>query len=324
MYYMNYKMLLLAHDVFYNYENRANHYDDFMAKKNPELWNKPDLSDEEVDNLFYFIIRWDRFFTGQKDLFKEAYRDNFEEIHYLNGITFYDLDLEEKMTKKYIRNIFNAFATCNRSGQYESTDASKLAHAMNPDLFIMWDSSIREGLFGLKDEKSAEKYIFEFLPFMKTELQELLASCMEGNNSSEREALGLLETITGNSVPKLIDQYNYMTYTMRTMFGSYLGNISDEEKELMSKPFSESIQYWKEKVPMRNHKYRKRTKRFVEVINELRRLGSITAKERREYNEMWRKHPEDRAYWFNEVTQLLKNTDNSLHTSLYVYSTYLN
>jgi len=303
---MNYQMLLLAHDAFYKFETRANHYDNFMAKKNPELWDSPSLPDGEVDNLFYFIIRWDRFFTGQKELFKEAYSDNFNEIQYLRGRTFYNIDLEDEKVQICIQNIFNAFATCNRSGQYESTDASKIAHAMNPDLFIMWDSSIREGLFGVKDEKSAEKYVFEFLPLMKTELKELLASCMKGNNLLEKKALDLLETITGNSIPKLLDQYNYMTYTMRIMFGSYLGNISDEEKEILSKPFNETISFWVSKVITRNHKDRKRTGQFIETINELRKLGVISAKERREYNGMWRKHPEDKDYWFNEVTQLLK------------------
>ena len=299
-------MLLLAHDAFYKFETRANHYDNFMANKNPELWDSPSLPDGEVDNLFDFIIRWDRFFTGQKELFKEAYSSNFNEIQYLSERTFFEIDLDDENVQKYIENIFNAFATCNRSRQYESTDASKLAHAMNPDLFIMWDSSIREGLFGVKDEKSADKYVFEFLPLMKTELQELLASCMKGNNLSERDAYGLLETICGNSVPKLIDQYNYMTYTMRTMFGAYLENISDEKKEIKSKPFTESISFWKNRVPTRNHKDRKRTRQFIETINEFRKLEVITVIERREYNEKWRKYPEDRDYWFIEVTQLLK------------------
>ncbi|MCW4048478.1 MAG: hypothetical protein NWE89_01945 [Candidatus Bathyarchaeota archaeon] len=305
---MNYQMVLLAHGAFYKYETRANHYDTFMANKNPELWASPDLADDEISNLFKFVRRWDRFFTGQQDLFQTTFSDNFKEIQFLSKGKFYDLDIENEDVQSCIQNIFNAFATCNRSGNYESTGASKLAHAMNPDVFVMWDSNIRGGYFGSKEEKSAERYAFEFLPLMKNKLHELLDTCTEESNLTEKESLDLLEKITGNSVPKLIDQFNYMTFTMPTMFKTYLGNISTEEKERISFPFGESIQYWRSKVSTRTHRDRKRTGKYVEMINELRRTGAITAKERKEYDRKWRINTDDRDYWFNEVAQLLKKS----------------
>ena len=96
-----------------------------------------------------------------------------------------------------------------------------------------------------------------------------------------------------------------MTYTMPTEHATYLGNITEEEKTYISKPFEEQLEFWKTKVTTRTHQDRKRTGQFVEMINELRTLGMITAKERRDYDNKWKKYPDDRNYWFNFVKQLL-------------------
>lgn len=303
---MNYQMLLLAHDAFYKFEPRANKYDNFMANKNPELWNVPNLPDKEVINLFKFIRSWDRFFTGQKHIFTKTFSEYFHEINNLEGKTFLEIDLSDKKVQTSMFNVFDNFAQCNETGNYESTAASKLAHAMNPELFIMWDTNIREGYLGAQEEKDANNYVYDFLPLMKVELNELLTYCIGDGNISRNEAYNLLEKITGNSVPKLIDQYNYMTFTMRTMFSTYISNISEEDRERMSAPFLDSIDYWKSRVTSRNHKDRKQNRQFTEMVSILRQRGKITTKEMREYNKRWKEFPEDRDYWFNYILNKLQ------------------
>lgn len=299
-------MLLFAHDAFYRYERRADDYDIFMAVKRPELWKERDLPDGEVSNLFRFVRHWDRFFTGKEYLFKEVYAENFDEIQRLSGKRFIEVNLEDRDVQDCMLKIFDGFATCNLTRQYEATAASKLTHAMNPDLFIMWDTKIRRAYLGSQEDKDSRDYVHNFLLLMKTELRELLYTCTSNSKISDTEAYELLEKITGNSVPKLIDQHNYMRYTMGPAFSAYISSLSEEDKENMKTPFSESIDYWKKRIPQRNHKERRKTREFNDMVNKLRELRVITAKELREYNNKWNNSPYDRDYLYENITQRLK------------------
>lgn len=141
--------------------------------------------------------------------------------------------------------MMNAFATINEAGRYESTDASKIAHVILPDLFVMWDRKIREGIMGDPNLFYAENYVMKFLPQMKLELHNLIESCA-ATNLNEMETIKTIEDICGgNTVTKLIDQYNYMTYTMSTEYKLYIDEIKkNAPKELWPQNLLESTEFW--------------------------------------------------------------------------------
>jgi len=222
---MKYQDLIIAHSAFDKYEKRAAAYDTFQRTKEKHLWNQPNVPMSEVNKLFKFIKRWDYHFRGEETLFQQAYSEVYEEINYLREKTFHEIDILERNNHVCIQNIINKFATINNAGRYESTDASKMAHAILPDLFVMWDRKIREGTIGDANSSYAENYVMIFLPYMKNELNQLIDSCRVGTEDTNK-VLSTLESIcNGDTIAKLLDEYNYMSYTMPTEFNLHKENF---------------------------------------------------------------------------------------------------
>lgn len=88
-----------------------------------------------------------------------------------------------------------------------STAAAKALHILNPEFFVPWDQRIREG-YGCW--KNGEGY-WNFLWRMRTELQEAVLTFRKdfpkGPNLAERLYGGK------KSLPKIIDEYNWETFT---------------------------------------------------------------------------------------------------------------
>jgi len=303
---MHYQMLLLAHGAFYKYERRAGYYDNFMKTKKDELWNTSKPPMKEINNLFKFIRRWDHHFRGDKELFLQAYENTFEEMKYLKEKNFIDMDILERNNHVAIQNVINAYSTCNHVARYESTDASKMAHALNPNVFIMWDRRIREGTIGDPNANRAENYAMNFLPRMKNELSDLIASCRDDDDLSDRECVDVLEGICGKKITKLIDQYNYMSYTMPTEYNLYVSEVKkNAPMEVWDKPLSESVEFWREQISKSKYTRSWMNKSFIYYLNELQKRGAITPKERREYFTRWRKASiEDKKWLFDEIERV--------------------
>ena len=140
---MKVQELLFAHGAFYQFERRAKFYDEYLRNRNNTQWLSPDLPMNEIDKLFKFIKRWDYHFRGSKNKFKFVYQNIYPLFVDLRDELFINIDLSSKDNEFKITTIFDAFAICNEEGRYESTDASKIIHTINPRLFIMWDRRIR-------------------------------------------------------------------------------------------------------------------------------------------------------------------------------------
>jgi|GEM_PF-1196950 len=294
---MRYQDLLLAHGAFYKYEKRAKFYDEYLRKKNGSKWLSPDLPDEEVNKLFEFIKRWDYHFRGDEKKFKEIYHKIHHNLMELKDESFYTIDLSLKKTMLSIKRIFDLIASCNYEGRYESTDASKIIHTINPKLFIMWDRNIRKGILGSENIQYADYYII-FLQKMKNELRELISSCRKNDNYGEEESLEIIEELCGGkTIAKLIDEYNYMTYTMPTEFSAYRRDIrSDILNKLLNQPLSKTLALWKKQLFSDRYSKQGQLRYFISLLDEAKKKGLISAKEWRGYRSKWDKNPKDRGY----------------------------
>ena len=294
---MRYQDLLLAHGAFYKHEKRAKFYDEYLRNKKEQKWVSPDLADEEIDKLFKFIIRWDYHFRGNENKFKETYREIYSNLMDLKDESFFTIDLTNQENVSNIKTAFNSMANCNYEGRHESTDASKIIHAINPNLFVMWDSNIRKGILGSANNQYANYYI-SFLKKMKNELQELIATCTEGCDYGEEESLNILEELSdGKTIAKLIDEYNYMTYTMPTEYSVYKKDIHpDISDKLLNLPLKQSIEIWEKQLYSDRYSKQGQLRHFISLLDEAKKGGLISAKEWRDYSSRWHKNPNDRDY----------------------------
>jgi len=294
---MRYENLLLAHGAFYKYENRAKFYDEYLRKKNDLKWLFPDLPDEEIDKLFEFIKRWDFHFRGNKNKFKEIYREIHPNLMELKDESFYMIDLSLQKNVSNIKTAFNSMANCNYEGRHESTDASKIIHTMNPQLFIMWDRSIRKGILGSENIQYADYYII-FLQKMKNQLRELISSCRKNSDYGEEESLEIIEELcSGKTIAKLIDEYNYMTYTMPTEFSTYKRDIHpDILDKLLNQPWNKTLDIWKKQLFSDRYSVQGQFRYFISLLDEAKKRRLISAEEWRDYSSRWDKNPNDRDY----------------------------
>lgn len=100
---------------------------------------------------------------------------------------------------------------CPGTGRYESTDASKILHTLLPNLIVMWDDKIRDGM---SVGKRGIDYANVFLPKVQEELEEAIRTCMDERNLTCIGAIAYIrEQCDGKTLAKLADEYNYMKYT---------------------------------------------------------------------------------------------------------------
>lgn len=195
--------------------------------KEVKNWKKwPESVDGvEIEKLLRFIPKWDMHFR-MKDPSK-VYRVFQEILPVL--IKTKDLRLEnvnlDTPLREDIGNIFDKLAPCSEKA-YESTDCSKILHTVLPHLVVMWDMRIRDGILGNEQKKFGTVYASEFLPLMQTELREALAICMEDRKLHFEDAIAYIRSSCGyESLPKLLDEHNYVIYTKHDDIGPYLDSL---------------------------------------------------------------------------------------------------
>jgi hypothetical protein len=185
---------------------------------------------EEIQRLLDFIPKWDLHFRGKNPvaLFR-IYREILPAIDEMYNLPLEDVTLTAEMMKM-IADIFDKTARCSGKA-YESTDCSKILHTILPNLVVMWDQKIRQGILGDEKKKSGAVYSLEFLPNMQIELREAIATCMDSRGLGREEAIKYIRDLCGyESLPKLVDEHNYVIYTKSDDFKSYLGELRNDNK----------------------------------------------------------------------------------------------
>jgi hypothetical protein len=208
---LDYKKLIEADNLYYHIEPRGLNYDGYMKRKNWDAWLSPSVPFGEVELLFGFIKSWDRFFQGDKDLFLEIYKEIFPLINRVRNDKIEETVFSDELATE-IRRAFDRVADCTGGGRYESTDASKILHTLVPGFFIMWDDKIKNET--VQGGSNGAVYALKFLPKMQRELNEAIGSCMKHRQISRADATrNICDACHGNTLAKLVDEYNYVKYT---------------------------------------------------------------------------------------------------------------
>jgi len=226
---MYYRDLFTGHKAFWRIERRAKHYGIYMREvKNWEKW--PDsVSIYEIEKLLQFIPKWNGHFRCKNPTrFAEIFKQILPTIR-----EFKDEKLENsKFTSEYlqkIRVIFDKVAKCQ--GRYQSTDCSKILHTIIPHLIVTWDRKIRLGILGKENKKKGSMYALDFLPKMQKELFEAISTCMTEKKLEREEAIKYIRQECGNeTLPKLIDEHNYVIHTKTVDFKYYLEKDKESGK----------------------------------------------------------------------------------------------
>lgn len=211
----HYTDLLNAHKIFTDIEGRWKFYDTYMKNKDPEAWFKSgDIPLKEGLLLFGFIHSWDPNFQGDLAKFLEIYKDIFPILKKFEHKTVVKIDLSNEV-KNSISIIFDRIAMCPRTRRFESTDTSKILHAIIPYFFVMWDDKIRKAIIG-DDKRDGRCYAYEFLLKMQETAKEYLNSYISEKEGDYESASQQISKMADNcTLAKLIDEYNYVRYTKR-------------------------------------------------------------------------------------------------------------
>jgi len=212
----HYTDLLKAHKLFRKIEGRWKFYDAYMESREPNIWLKtPKVPLKEGLLLFGFVQSWDPYFRGDLAKFLQTYEEEiFSKIKKLKNKTIMEIDFTSSQVKNDIAVIFDKVARCSRDGRFESTDASKILHAIIPKFFVMWDNKIREAL--VSGDKSGRCYAFKFLPKMQALIQKIIDSYINEKGADRDFASKQISSMADNyTLAKLIDEFNYIRYTKK-------------------------------------------------------------------------------------------------------------
>jgi len=209
----HYLDLLKAHKIYRTNEGRWRFYDAYMEARDPEAWfRSPHVPLREGLLLFGFVQSWDPNFKGELTKFLQTYADLFELVVELKDENILEVNFTRSV-KNNIALIFDRIAYSSRGRRYESTDTSKILHAIIPKLFVMWDDRIRRALVG--EERNGRCYAFEFLPHMQKLALSIVESYIYEKGGNHIDACTRISLMAeGYTIAKLLDEYNYVKYTL--------------------------------------------------------------------------------------------------------------
>ena len=222
---MDYKELLKAHKKYIKLESRYFFYDGFMNSKGDFWYKNGHVQEREIEKLRYFIRSWDPHFSGRTDKLSICFEGIYRDIKRLKDETIDLIDLDNERTKKRIEKIFNKVASCGAENRIERTDASKIIHTILPELFVMWDKEISNGIWktqkkdGWKkpknDKFTGTQYAYCFLPLMQNEARAVIESYIRKHDGGHKKAInGIKKEGRNYMLAKLLDEYNYVKYTL--------------------------------------------------------------------------------------------------------------
>ena len=223
---MHWRQLLQAATLFREQEPRAylRYYDQYIKSRSAQKWESPDTLDiQEAQLLIDFINQWATRTPMKPGDLLRGYRMAFLVLQRLKGLRFETVNLsglvgaDGETVASAIAKAFGAIATCGRRN--ESTGASKILHTLQPDLFVMWDMRIAGGYGLCKDatqqRPNGHEYAHVFLPRLKYEADEAIATYLAESPVATEDPAAQITSLAGApTFPKLLDEYNYMKYTL--------------------------------------------------------------------------------------------------------------
>jgi len=238
---MHYRDIQITNKAFYAIEPRAIFYDNYLKQKDAKQWTES-VTREEAEKLLRFVTSWDHYFIGEIETFQHIYSDISPDLDFLKDKSIESVDLDSPQVEKSISHIFDKVAD-GLCCKHQSTDASKILHTILPNLIVMWDRRIREGILKDVNKDWGTAYVWEFLPKMQEEAREAIAGCAQERKLSSVDAKRAIEeTCRGHSLAKLIDQHNYVIFTRTGKFKKVLEwalknrkIIESEQQRLLSK-----------------------------------------------------------------------------------------
>lgn len=210
----HYTDLLKAHKFFKSIEGRWKFYDAYMENRDASAWLRSrDVPIVQGLLLFGFVHSWDPNYQGDLTKFFEIYKVIFPYMHKLRNENILTINFTPEV-KDSIEIIFDEIAKCPREKRYESTDTSKLLHAIIPEFFVMWDDKIRKATIG--EGKTGKDYSYDFLPRMQVMIKEYLKSYNNENGGDLQFASKMIcQKADNKTLAKLIDEYNYVRFTKK-------------------------------------------------------------------------------------------------------------
>jgi len=159
----------------------------------------------------------------------EAYRNTKNDFEFLKDKKLETIDLKDPDIVNRIKRIFKTFISHK---SIESTGASKAIHLINPELFMMWDNEIKKNhhklhpFYRIRSESSEECYV-EFMKMMQEvargileqkTINEIRQMYNDGIYSKEPQLVNVFSQATKESLPKMLDECNYMKFRQGTDF----------------------------------------------------------------------------------------------------------
>jgi len=174
-------------------------YGKFLEQTNhsPELGNR-----EHCLVLLKWLNDW-----GIRSIAKEDYErlsENIKSWHDSNELFDKDQNLQD-LSEEDLASVEAAYSTLVRIRSLGPTSAAKILFATRPKAFVAWDGTIREAYVGPKGS-----YV-EFLKKVKSLISTIKCECK--NYGIELEELPEKLGKRHSTIPKLIDEYNWITIT---------------------------------------------------------------------------------------------------------------
>lgn len=160
------------------------------------------LKQRNADVIYSFLRKWRVRARFSVDELQQVIKHNRDIVNRLNKFHLYEVNL--RFIKNDILYVFNEFSKVVRY-----TGASKVLHILAPNLFVMWDNTIRESYGYAKNDKG----YYNFLTKMQEELMELIESYAKDYKCSYSTAVKQLceKLFKKGCIPitRLIDVYNW-------------------------------------------------------------------------------------------------------------------
>lgn len=237
---MNFKEFETVVNRYQKKEGAAKDYNIYrIALERRDIWEKLDqVKDGDIKSVMLkFLNKWkcrikvspgliENLRTKSRFLYKYFKAVNKEKLENLDfnkrfNINGKFLKIEGIIFKIYDSLYKTKFCTKSRQRNFGATAASKFMHMVNPDLFVMFDINIRAH-YGCGE--NANGYV-NFMWRMHRLCNKIIADCSAKSKidhiSAKRKILNIFNKDCGMpkelfTLPKIIDEYNYLKYTLES------------------------------------------------------------------------------------------------------------
>lgn len=190
-----------------------------------KLRNSPqDLDIEDVRGiLIRFLNRWGCRLRNYDNVTAFRLRNCIlnvsPELRTMQSLSILDFDMGDPEVGERLERVFNVFWHCGSGSviatNFGPTATSKLLHIVNPNLFTMWDETIRLHYWKQDDRivESGRGYCF-FQGEMRRIAEALVEECKArfGAEDPARMISERLEIHPPHALVKFIDEFNWLAY----------------------------------------------------------------------------------------------------------------